>query len=349
MGGQMPNPFTTGGKWLKGSLHCHTTNSDGTLSPTEVLRIYRENGYDFVAITDHGKVTKVVQERENMLPISGKESSVGTSRAGESYHIVGIGMEGNMNLADDSGPGAAERTIDAIVDQGGLAFIAHPYWSGLVTEDMAGLKGHHGIEIFNTGCEAEVGKGFSTVHWDQLLSLGEMMNGIAVDDAHRYVYPPYDAMGGWVWVKADELNRECVMKALREGSFYSSMGPKIVLMEIGHTLKVKCSCAKQVSMISHNGSGMVVDYPTVKSIIESRRSETGEKTDGVISAVDIEDVDGGVETKITLRNGRKIRGISSNEGMIEAECDLEFFNRYVRIEVVDSENRKAWTNPVLIK
>jgi len=345
----MPNPFISGGKWFKGSLHCHTTNSDGAFSPTEVLRMYRENGFDFVAITDHGKVTKVAQKSEVILPLSGKELSVGTSRAGESYHIVGVGMEGNPKRADGNGPGAAERTVDAIVDQGGLAFIAHPYWSGLVTEDIIGLKGHHGIEIFNTGCEAEVGKGFSTVQWDQVLSLGEMTNGIAVDDAHRYVYPPYDAMGGWVWVKADELGQKGITKALREGSFYSSMGPKIILVEIDRTLRVKCSGAKQVSMISHNGSGMIVDYPTVKSIIESQRSKTEEKTDGVISTVDIEDIDGGVETKITLRNGRKIREISSNEGIIEAECDFKFFSRYVRIEVVDCENRKAWTNPMPIK
>jgi len=273
----MPNPFVSGGKWFKGSLHCHTTNSDGTLTPTEVLRMYRENGYDFVAITDHGKVTKLVQEREDILPISGNELSVGASRAGESYHIVGVGMEGDPEGADSSGPGAADRAINSIVDQGGLAFIAHPYWSGLVTEDIIGLRGHCGIEVFNTGCEAEVGKGLSTTHWDQLLSLGEMTNGIAVDDAHRYVYPPYDAMGGWVWVKAKEFDQKGIMKALREGSFYSSMGPKIVLVEIDRTLKVKCSCARKVSMISHNGSGMVVDYPTVKNIIESRRSKTGKR------------------------------------------------------------------------
>lgn len=343
----MPNPFKSGGKWFKGSLHCHTTNSDGAFSPTEVLRMYRENGYDFVAITDHGKVTKVAQKSEAMLPITGKELSVGKSRAEENYHVVGVGMEGNPKRPDGNGPGAVGRAIEAIVDQGGLAFIAHPYWSGLVTEDMAGLKGHHGIEIFNTGCEAEVGKGFSVVHWDQLLSLGEMTNGIAVDDAHRYVYPPYDAMGGWVWAKADELSCEGIMKALREGSFYSSMGPKIVLVEIDRTLKVKCSCARKVSMISHNGSGMVVDHPTMKSIIE--KSKTGERTDGILRTVDIENVDGGVEIKITFKNGRKIRGMSSNKGIIEAECDLEFFNRYVRIEVVDRENRKAWTNPVPIK
>jgi len=255
-------------------------------------------------------------------------------------------MEGDLGKGFE-GPEAVGGVVEAIAERGGLAFIAHPYWSGLTTEDVVRVKGHCGIEIFNTGCESEVGKGFSTVHWDQALSLGERINGIAVDDAHRYLYPPYDAMGGWVWVKAEELEREGIMKALREGSFYSSMGPEIRLVERGGTLRVKCDRARCISMISHDGNGMVFDYPTVKGIIENWRGRR-EKTDGIIRAVEIEDVDGGVETKITLRNGRRLREISTNEGMIEAECDLEFFSHYVRVEVTNQENKKAWTNPIFL-
>ena len=41
------------GKLLKGGLHCHTTRSDGKGSPEEVIRMHAENGYDFLALTDH--------------------------------------------------------------------------------------------------------------------------------------------------------------------------------------------------------------------------------------------------------------------------------------------------------
>ncbi|MBO3803945.1 MAG: PHP domain-containing protein [Candidatus Brockarchaeota archaeon] len=338
------NPFESKGRWFKGSLHCHTTNSDGILPPVDVARAYAENGYDFVVFTDHGKVTSLAEDNGGVLPVGGEELSVGRSKAGESYHVIAIGIEGELRAEGGDGPESVQEVVDDIADSGGLAFIAHPYWSGLVPEDMVCVKGYLGIEVFNTGCEAEVGKGFSIVHWDQVLSLGRMVKGVAVDDAHRYLYPPYDAFGGWVWVRADELEWGCVAKAIGKGLFYSSMGPKITLVELGKTLRVKCSGAKQVSMISHNGSGMVFDYPTVKSIVERRKR--GEKDDGAISSVDFEYVDGGMEAEITLRNGRKLRGMSSNEGIIEAECDLGFFNRYVRIEVVDKENRKAWTNPL---
>ena len=38
---------------LKGALHCHTTRSDGDGEPDEVIRLHKENNYDFIALTDH--------------------------------------------------------------------------------------------------------------------------------------------------------------------------------------------------------------------------------------------------------------------------------------------------------
>ena len=39
--------------YLKGNLHTHTSFSDGALLPGEILEVYADLGYDFVAITDH--------------------------------------------------------------------------------------------------------------------------------------------------------------------------------------------------------------------------------------------------------------------------------------------------------
>lgn len=39
--------------WLKGNTHTHTTKSDGSKNPEEMVRKYKEEGYDFVALTDH--------------------------------------------------------------------------------------------------------------------------------------------------------------------------------------------------------------------------------------------------------------------------------------------------------
>ena len=41
------------GKFYKANLHCHTTISDGKMTPEEVKEYYRERGYSVVAFTDH--------------------------------------------------------------------------------------------------------------------------------------------------------------------------------------------------------------------------------------------------------------------------------------------------------
>lgn len=41
--------FSKTGNWYKGNLHCHSTNSDGKLSPKEVVDLFKENGYSFYA------------------------------------------------------------------------------------------------------------------------------------------------------------------------------------------------------------------------------------------------------------------------------------------------------------
>ena len=38
--------------WYKGNMHMHTTVSDGVLNPVDAIGVYREAGYDFIAITD---------------------------------------------------------------------------------------------------------------------------------------------------------------------------------------------------------------------------------------------------------------------------------------------------------
>ena len=44
--------------WLKGQLHAHSTLSDGSLSPQELVRVYEDLGFDFLAVTDHDHLTK---------------------------------------------------------------------------------------------------------------------------------------------------------------------------------------------------------------------------------------------------------------------------------------------------
>jgi len=71
-----------GSRPLKGALHTHTTKSDGKLTPEEVLRVYRDLEFDFLALTDHDFLLRpnayaaVPDEFEGMLVFKGMEKTV---------------------------------------------------------------------------------------------------------------------------------------------------------------------------------------------------------------------------------------------------------------------------------
>jgi hypothetical protein len=46
-------------RWFKGNTHTHTLNSDGDSTPDDVVKWYREHGYQFLVLTDHNVLTNV--------------------------------------------------------------------------------------------------------------------------------------------------------------------------------------------------------------------------------------------------------------------------------------------------
>ena len=241
------NPFEADGQWYRGNLHSHTTESDGRLSPGDVVEFYRSRGYDFLCLTDHNRVTDPGGlSSEDFLVFSGVE----TSPASSHHHIVGIGLH---ELGPFERSETAQETVDRILSMKGLAFIAHPYWSALTDGDIRSLRPIIGIELYNTGCDVEIGRGFSTVHWDNLLHDGMALGGLAVDDAHRYTD---DAPGGWVWVKAPSLEEKDIIEALSRGHYYASTGPKVQNIALeGQQLAVESSPVETITFHSRGPSG----------------------------------------------------------------------------------------------
>jgi predicted metal-dependent phosphoesterase TrpH len=77
-------------------LHCHSTVSDGTLSPERVAARAKANGVGLWALTDHdelgGQARAAAAARDLGLPyLAGVEVSV--SFAGQTVHIVGLGID----------------------------------------------------------------------------------------------------------------------------------------------------------------------------------------------------------------------------------------------------------------
>lgn len=49
---------------MKADLHVHTTKSDGSLTPREVVRWAKNKGLDVMAITDHDSVAGLDEGRD---------------------------------------------------------------------------------------------------------------------------------------------------------------------------------------------------------------------------------------------------------------------------------------------
>ena len=91
------NPFRLPGRWFKGNTHTHTTESDGQLPIAERFGAYRDHGYDFLVLTDHGKVSDVSPySEEGFLAISGSELHPPNPYGGDPYHIVAIDISPKM-------------------------------------------------------------------------------------------------------------------------------------------------------------------------------------------------------------------------------------------------------------
>jgi len=253
------SPYLKRSAWFKGSVHSHTTASDGALTPAESIRKHRQLGYDFVAISDHRTITDTSAfSGEGFLTIP----------AGEFGGVVGIDITKQVRAGD----GAMAEQISEVVSQGGLAVVAHPHWSGLTVDRIKSLGKFDGMEIFNNGVEVGTGNGYAAELWDLLLSDGLRIWGFAVDDAHHKGHSTIN--NGWIMVHADQLSREQIVGSIRSGNFYSTQGPEFHSIDVDSPrLSVRTSPVRRMKFISTGvGRGRVIhaqdDEPLTKAEIE---------------------------------------------------------------------------------
>jgi hypothetical protein len=258
------NPFGVDGEWLKTALHTHTARSDGDLDPTAHVRHHEWMGFDVCVIADHWTLTHE-PSTAHCLVITGAELAADQDERRDS-EILAIGIS---EIPEDPG-GNRDRwgPIDAyyyktfpdlstaarcIAEQGGVSFVAHPYWSGLPLEAVLGAEGVDGIELFNASAERENGRGNSSYVWDQCLEAGKRLWGFATDDCH---YPGFDIGGAWTMVRAAERTEVAVVDALRHGRTYASSGPTIDdVTTDGDTVEVRCSPTRSVVLMSRYETG----------------------------------------------------------------------------------------------
>ncbi|GAC1383757.1 MAG: CehA/McbA family metallohydrolase [Herpetosiphon sp.] len=209
-----------------------------------VIRWHEEQSYDFVAITDHDRMTDARQFCEpQLVALRGIELSVGMTRGGGPFHLVAFGLPDGFPVPM-SNTYLPQEAIDLVGEAGGLCFVAHPHWSTATMEELADLENYTGIEVSNTGCDYENRTGRAEPYWDDLLRRGHRRWGFATDDSH---WRQPDHGGGWIMVKAEDRTEQALIDAIRAGHFYSSGGPTIEDITLTDTrLEIFCSPVESI-------------------------------------------------------------------------------------------------------
>lgn len=212
-----------GGSFYKANLHCHTTVSDGSLTPEEVKEAYKSHGYSIVAYTDHDIMIDHDDLRDGeFLPLLGYEIEtteqlpyaddpfylkrtchiclIARDRESakqvcwhRSKYLLGHGKE-YMHLAkfDEELPDYnriySHRGINDIIARAkeGNFFVTynHPKWSMESYPEYSGYEGMDAMEMFNGGCLNAGYNDYNPDVYDDLLRQGKRIYCIGTDDNH---------------------------------------------------------------------------------------------------------------------------------------------------------------------
>lgn len=263
------------GTFYKANMHTHTTVSDGKFTPEEVKAAYMREGYSIVAFTDHEILLPHPELcDENFLALTGVEIALNPAgvhpQYARTYHLnlyprdqlkrdfgaytdkevwlehsrkYALPEQAGRNYPREYSVKCANEIIALAKKEGFFVSYNHPVWSLQTSEDYAGLKGLWGVEVYNTDC-ARVGLPDTPQPFDELLRAGERVFPLATDDSHG----DRDRFGGYLMVKAEELECDAVIEALEAGNFYATTGPEIygLTLENG-VLHIVCSPVKEIA------------------------------------------------------------------------------------------------------
>ncbi len=256
-------PFSRPGRFWRGNLHTHSDRSDGALPPEAVVHRYREAGYDFLAITDHFRAQyefPLTDTRSLRTPgfttlLSAELHAPRTEFTSE-WHIVAVGLPLGFQPPEpgESGPQLARRARAA----GAFIGMAHPAASLLTVADGESLDAAHAVEVYNA-LSAREDRGDSWHLTDILLNRGHRLTAYATDDAH---FQPQDPPGcaAWVQVRAESLDPESLLAALKAGHYYASTGPELhdIQVEEG-VITVRCSSVRKVLITGGAPGAQVIE------------------------------------------------------------------------------------------
>ena len=228
----------SGESWYKGNTHTHTVHSDGDSTPAEVVRWYKEHRYNFLVLSDHNYLTAVrglnatFGAKDRFILIPGEE--VSDSFEKKPIHVNGLNIrkvvppQHGTSVVD-----TIQNNVNAIRRLEGVPHINHPNFLWALNADHIRMVQNNKLfEIYNghPSVHNHGGSGKESLErmWDDILTHGKLIYGIAVDDAHHLkgaFAPDRSNPGrGWIMVRAAELSPLAILDAMESGDFYASTG-----------------------------------------------------------------------------------------------------------------------------
>ena len=323
-------------RWYRGNTHVHTTESDGNGTPLDVARWYKAHGYHFVVITDHEKVTDVAPLQAQLgvpgafLVIQGEEITQQIHDSSRTVprqaHVVGIGVSRaiqplgeNRIVRGVSIAATYERNLAEVRAAGGLPQVNHPNFRWSVgAEDMAQLPDSTLFEVWNSqpainnlgGDDGEGRVALSTdALWDTLLTRGVLLFGVASDDAHKF--------------RPDQLED---FEATRPG---------------GGWVMVRADTLTPAAIIGAMRRGDF--YATTGVLLADHAATPRELRVRIQKPANPRD-DRRFVTRFVGRGGRTLATVAG----LEARYTVRGDEGYVRAVIMDSNGRRAWTQPTMI-
>lgn len=255
------------GNFYKTNMHCHTTMSDGVLSPEEIKEIYMKEGYSVVAYTDHDLlIPENHLTDENFVALNGVELAMNIpdpeiTRHKLLFHLCCIALEPDnlctpyYHSSDYVWDGMAHRRplakpLPGVVEKereytaacfndivkeakehGFFVTYNHPDWSLEDQTTFGNYEGMDAMEIANFRCLTRGFLDYNPQTYDFFLRQGKRMYCVGGDDNHNNRgtegTTKWDSFGAYTMIKAEKLEYRSITQALQDGNFYTSMGPKI--------------------------------------------------------------------------------------------------------------------------
>ena len=232
-----------------GVIHIHTQYSDGAGTYEEIAQDANRQGLDYLIVTDHNTLQPLRDGKQgwhkNTLVLVGVEIS---TRGG---HYLAL----NVTEEIDRSKLTTQQIIDEVNRQGGLGFIAHPYFKKRRWTDWS-VRGFTGIEGYNVAHDtldenrtrliiwtlsmpvepfylSLLDRPYDPLRtWDELIRRHGRIVGIGASDAHEVrvagvKFAPYDMLFRMsrthLLIPPGKLTDAAIYEALRRGHAYFSV------------------------------------------------------------------------------------------------------------------------------